>query len=135
VGVVVADAIDVVILHEEYHRDSHVGKDLPVRVKKRTVHIPRNANFAMQLRIPRYVRDGFAIRAAATACPTAARRLAIPLIRLGIPHHVEGKMIAVDEGVAIWYSGCERKGERAPSFTERRRFERKRAEITLQAAC
>ena len=43
-------------------------------------------------------------------------------------------MIAVDEGVARWYSGCERKGERAPSFTERRRFERKRAEITLQAA-
>jgi len=33
-------------------------------------------------------------------------------------------------GMVRW----ERKGERAPNFSGRRRFERKRAEITLQAA-
>ena len=30
-----------------------------------------------------------------------------------LAHHVEGKMIAADDGVASWYSGCERKGEHA----------------------
>ena len=33
--------------------------------------------------------------------------------RANLAHHVEGKMIAVDEGVVSWYSGCERKGEQA----------------------
>jgi hypothetical protein len=54
--------------------------------------------------------------------------------RVNLAQHVEGWRIAVDEGVARWYSGCERKGERAPSLIERRRFERKRAEITFRAA-
>ena len=33
--------------------------------------------------------------------------------RANLAHHVDGKMIAADDGVAGWYSGCERKGEQA----------------------
>jgi hypothetical protein len=33
--------------------------------------------------------------------------------RANLAHHVEGKMIAVDEGVACWYGGCEHEGEQA----------------------
>jgi hypothetical protein len=40
----------------------------------------------------------------------------------------------VGEGVPGWCSPLGTQGERAPSFSERRRFERKRAVITLQAA-
>jgi hypothetical protein len=51
-----------------------------------------------------------------------------------LAHHVEDLRIAVDEGVLGWYSPLGTQGGASPRFTERRRFERKKAEVTLQAA-
>jgi hypothetical protein len=48
-----------------------------------------------------------------------------------LAHHVEGKMIAVDESVARWYSGCERKGEQARDLLRDGRGGRKRSVHSL----
>src|SRR5207247_1340805 len=47
-AVVVAMAVDVVILHEEHHRYADIGEDLPVRVVERAVRVGRWAHVAVQ---------------------------------------------------------------------------------------
>ena len=51
-----------------------------------------------------------------------------------LAQHVEGRRIPVGEGVPGWYGPLGTQVGAFPRFTERRRFVRKRAENTLQAA-
>ncbi len=54
--------------------------------------------------------------------------------RANLAQHVEGRRIPVGEGVPGWYGPLGTQVGAFPRFTETRRFERKRAKNTLQAA-
>ena len=51
--VVVADAVDVVVLHEQHHGNAGVGEDLAVGVVERAAGIVGRADLAVQQRVQR----------------------------------------------------------------------------------
>ena len=84
----VADAIDVVILHEEYHRNSRIREDLSVGVEYGAAHVARQANLAAQPGMTCDVRDRDAVLAAAARSAMASRRPVVPLLGVGVPDRV-----------------------------------------------
>ena len=64
VRVVVADAVDVVVLHEQRHRDADVGEHLPVRVVERAARRKVRTDLAVQRQELAHRGDRSAVAAA-----------------------------------------------------------------------
>src|SRR5262249_13227976 len=65
VHVVIAGAVDIVILHEEHDRYASVGEYLSVRVVQRAPRVRGHAYVAGQLKERRHLRDRGTVRTAA----------------------------------------------------------------------
>src|SRR5947209_1239954 len=85
VGVVIAAAVDVVVLHEQHHGDAGVGEDLGVGVVQRAARVDGQAHLAAQLRVEGHFRDGLLVGAALTAAAALPLRAGVPDRRPGVP--------------------------------------------------
>ena len=78
VRVVIAPAVDVVILHEQHHGHAGIGKNLAVGIVERAARIVRRPHLAIQVRM---LGDGWQrdrVGAALAAAALTAGRLLVP---------------------------------------------------------
>ncbi len=83
--VVVAEAVDVVIFHEQHNGDAGVGEDLAVGVVERAARVGHRADLAVQGEVGGGLRDGGAVGTAAAARLALAVGALVPRWHRGVP--------------------------------------------------
>src|SRR5580700_1344672 len=86
VGVVVAAAVDVVVLHEQNDRDASVGEDLGVGVVERAAGIDHSPDLAAKFQEWSDLGDRRAVRTATPAGTAGPVGLGVPLRHRGVPN-------------------------------------------------
>src|SRR5262249_30853174 len=93
VRVVVALAVDVVVLHEQDDRDAHIGEDLAIGVVERTSGVEGQADLIEERGVLRQARHRLAVWTSSARAGVSAAGALVPAVGACVPGH--GRLVGL----------------------------------------